>query len=382
MAEYKILFDLWKAQPLGKMKFHGGGEYIKSIYKQLLEYCSSCCIIVFYDHSLFIDDWILSSFREKSIKTIDVKNLSDIQKILNNEKPNVFFSGLPYTYGSLIIPSCTSFYGTMHGFRYLELPVDSFEYKYHHNSKDFIKSFIKHVFLSSYLKHLHKLYNSCLENLDTIVCVSNHTKYAIKNFFPNIKKPIECHYTPQKVVYTNEIEHSDINEKFILLISCNRFEKNSYRAIVAINKLFEKKQLSDYKVVTVGKLSNSTKRNIKYKDKFIHFEYVSTAKLEGLYADCDLFLYPTLNEGFGMPPLEAMKYGKTCVVSGICSVPEICGDAVYYINPYDINEIQTRILLASENKIPQKKIKERLNLIKTKQNNDLTALCKLITSTT
>ena len=133
-------------------------------------------------------------------------------------------------------------------------------------------------------------------------------------------------------------------------------------------------------VVTVGKLPNKIETVIEYKDRFIQYDYVSSEILEGLYADCDFFLYPTLNEGFGMPPLEAMKYGKTCVVSGVCSVPEVCGDAVYYINPYDINEIQTRVLLASENKISPEKIASRLQFVNKKQDADLVSLCEYILS--
>ena len=75
-----------------------------------------------------------------------------------------------------------------------------------------------------------------------------------------------------------------------------------------------------------------------------------------------------------------MKYGKTCIVSGVCSVPEVCGDAVYYINPYDIDEIQNRILMAEENKIQPEKIKKHLDAITQLQEQDLDQLCQFICS--
>ena len=107
-------------------------------------------------------------------------------------------------------------------------------------------------------------------------------------------------------------------------------------------------------------------------------DYVDIDKLESLYKYCDLFLYASLNEGFGMPPLEAMKYGKTCIVSGVCSLPEICGDAVYYVNPYDINEIASRILNAAMVKITPNKVITQYSKIHERQENDLDKLCEFI----
>lgn len=369
----RVLFDLWQAQPLGGWKFHGGGEYIKSVFHCLLDnFGDRCELSVFFDPSLFLDEWIKNAISSKEIAVFYIKKESDIQEILNKEIFDVFYSGLPYSYGNLKIPASIHFCGTIHGLRQIELPCDLYTYKYRRT----IKPLISYLFRNYLVKAAIKKYSESISNLNSIICVSNHTKYAIKNFFPCLNSPIKCFYTPQKVAEVNQIEHSNIIDKFILLISCNRFEKNSYRAIKALDSLFSKKLLGGYKVVTVGQLPKKIAKMIANKDRYICYDYVSTEKLEGLYADCDFFLYPTLNEGFGMPPLEAMKYGKTCVVSGICSVPEVCGDAVYYINPYDVNEIQTRILWASENKISLNKIAERLHFISEKQHADLIALCE------
>ena len=62
----------------------------------------------------------------------------------------------------------------------------------------------------------------------------------------------------------------------------------------------------------------------------------------------------------------------------MCSLPEICGEAVYYINPYDLGEIQTRILTALEHNISDDVIYRQRNKILYRQNLDLDKLCKLI----
>jgi len=373
-----ILFDLWQAQPQNGYKYHGGGEYIKSIFKMFNEYFEDkCSLTVFFDSSLFLDEWILDALKKKNIPVVNVSEINDIQTLLNKGSYDVFFSGLPYLYKNIKIPENTVYVGTIHGLRALELLYDCNAIKYFKTLQAW-KYRIKSLFRRTWQKKRKYDLQKCIENMKTIICVSNHTKYALKNFFPNISKPVECFYTPPKVIVSTLIEKVNIANKFILLISCDRFEKNSYRAILALNGLFDKGQLHEYKVVTVGKLPEKIKRTIRHQDKFICYNYISTEKLEGLYASCDFFLYPTLNEGFGMPPLEAMKYGKTCIVSGVCSVPEICGDAVYYVNPYDINEIQNRILMASEKKINLEKIKDRYRFVSEQQNADLKNVCKHI----
>lgn len=372
----KILFDLLQAQPQNGYKYHGGGEYIKSIFKMFVDcFQNKCVLTVFFDSSLFLDEWILNSLKEKNITVVNVSKISDIQTLLNRGSYDVFFSGLPYLYKNIMIPENTVYVGTIHGLRALELSYDSKMFMYLKPVQSW-KYRLKSLFRDALLKKRKFDLQKCFENMRSVICVSDHTKYAIKNFFPNINKPVVCFYTPPKVITSTLTENVDVANKFILLIGCDRFEKNSYRAIVALNGLFDKGFLSEYKVVTVGKLPSKVEGTIKHKDKFICFNYISTEKLESLYASCDFFLYPTLNEGFGMPPLEAMKYGKTCIVSGVCSVPEICGDAVYYVNPYDVNEIQNRILMASEKKISLEKINNRYRFISEKQNADLRNVCE------
>ena len=100
-----------------------------------------------------------------------------------------------------------------------------------------------------------------------------------------------------------------------------------------------------------------------------------------MYAGAYAFIYPTLNEGFGYPPLEAMKYGVPVITTAFSSIPEICGDAVLYSNPYSIEEIANRILQLEDEKlysVLKKKSMERYNWILGKQIQDLDALIDYI----
>ena len=79
--------------------------------------------------------------------------------------------------------------------------------------------------------------------------------------------------------------------------------------------------------------------------------FVSEDELPLLYAQADLFLFASLNEGFGLPPLEAMACGTAVVTSCVTSMPEVCGDAAWLVEPTDeerIFEAMRRLLAEPE----------------------------------
>jgi len=71
--------------------------------------------------------------------------------------------------------------------------------------------------------------------------------------------------------------------------------------------------------------------------------YVSDGELRALYEHAACFVYPSLYEGFGLPPLEAMACGCPVIVSDAASLPEVCGDAVLYCNPRDTGDVTSKI---------------------------------------
>ena len=76
--------------------------------------------------------------------------------------------------------------------------------------------------------------------------------------------------------------------------------------------------------------------------------YVTDAELRALYQGAICLVYPSLYEGFGLPPLEAMTCGCPAVVARAASLPEVCGDAVLYCDPQDPGDIARQIGLIQE----------------------------------
>lgn len=71
--------------------------------------------------------------------------------------------------------------------------------------------------------------------------------------------------------------------------------------------------------------------------------YVTDEELMALYEHAACFVYPSLYEGFGIPPLEAMMCGCSVIVSDRASLPEVCGDMAIYCNAYDENDLADKI---------------------------------------
>ncbi|WP_313996886.1 glycosyltransferase family 1 protein [uncultured Paenibacillus sp.] len=80
-------------------------------------------------------------------------------------------------------------------------------------------------------------------------------------------------------------------------------------------------------------------RASEYADDIVITGYVKDEELPVLYRNAEMFVYPSLYEGFGLPVLEAMACGVPTVTSNISSMPEVGGDAAVYCDPYEIDSI-------------------------------------------
>ena len=74
-------------------------------------------------------------------------------------------------------------------------------------------------------------------------------------------------------------------------------------------------------------------------DKVIFTGFVVDDDLPYFYNACELFIYPSLYEGFGLPPLEAMACGVPVISSNVTSIPEVCKNSAILIDPNDIDEL-------------------------------------------
>lgn len=382
-----VIFDLLCSQPVGRMKYHGGGEYTKTVFQYVVERIKDIPnfnLEVCYDYDKFLDEWIIELCNQRKIISHDVKNISNINQVINirAKEDNIrFFAGMGYNYSgsNVIFPPNVVSIGTFHGLRILEEPYDSEAWRYG-TYKRRIHEFLDWVVLKKYnLNKERSREISALSNFDMVITVSKHSEYSLKINFPETCKQIniETLYSPQK--YVSSLNMRTVgDERYIMMVSADRWLKNSYRGLIALDGLYDKGYLSDVKTKVYGNAPKGIRKKLKNVHMFEFYDYVSSSELENAYAGCEVFFYPSLNEGFGYPPLEAMKYGKTCAVSAICSLPEVYHDSVYYFNPYDIMEMQNRLLQSVNEKIASNKIEACICRITQKQNQDLKKLANII----
>lgn len=192
-------------------------------------------------------------------------------------------------------------------------------------------------------------------NVDKIITVSCHTK-------KDIIEQLDVREDKIKVIYNgkddrfqllNHHEICAIKEKyqlpdhFILSVGGLHPIKNIPRLLKAYHQ-----SLNDglkHKLVIVGMEMDKASEIFKIltvlglENHVIFTGKVPDEDLAGLYNAADLFIYPCLYAGFGLPPLEAMACGTPVITSNNSSLPEVVGDAGLLINPYNIKEISNAI---------------------------------------
>lgn len=375
-----VLFDLTTSQPSREGKFHGGGEYGKTAFYELcMHYLDRVRLSVCYNPDRFLDDWLINLIQEKQIPTYLVHNQAEIMETIDAQKFDTVYNPLMHVHEQKSPNATYRYIVTAHGLRFLEKPIDSTAPLYESSLKDKLRDKIKIMTEERYRQKQWSKYREDVFACDDVVMVSMHAMYTVRAAYPDYDPAhIHCFYSPEKHVEPVEGIDQVQPEQTILMLGGNRWIKNVYRGIMAADGLFSSNLLPGYTVKVVGGIPKSIEKKIQNKDRFQDLGYVSPDDLEKAYCACDVFFYPSLNEGFGYPPHEAMKYGKTCIISAASSLPEIYRDSVYYCNPYDIFEMQNRLLQATEHKIDTETVVASYARIAQRQKEDLARLCELI----
>lgn len=338
----KVLFDLCATQSSNESPVHGGGEYAKYVFKASLKYKER--LVCFFDVNKKLDDGIVEQCNSNNVELIGIRNNSDISNIIMRKDIDTFYSALPYDYSNIELFD-KRFVGTVHGLRSIEFPSDKFEYIYRVGFLNKLRLNVgKLIKNKNRRRDISKEYFSDLFGMRNfeIITDSIHSKYSFMTFFPHLKASnisvFRCPYDFD----TKQFEMHKTNDYF-LLVSSNRWIKNNFRAIKALDELFSEHDI-EKNVVVLGVGSIDFSKYVKNKSKFIFKGYVSDKELNSYFSNAFSFIYPTLNEGYGYPPIKAMEYNTPVLASAITSVTEVCKDAALYFNPLSINEIKTRIL--------------------------------------
>jgi glycosyltransferase involved in cell wall biosynthesis len=156
-----------------------------------------------------------------------------------------------------------------------------------------------------------------------------------------------------------------IKGDYILAVGSLQPRKNIVRLIRAYSRLRSEEEKFEHQLVIVGRqlwLADeifAEVRKQKWAEDVILTGYVADEDLPALYRSAAAFVYPSIFEGFGLPPLEAMACGTPVVAGNTSSLPEVVGDAAVLIDPYDEQKIANALLRIVNDELLRLKLRKQ-----------------------
>lgn len=206
-----------------------------------------------------------------------------------------------------------------------------------------------------YTFYLRRTFLSEMKEVSKIITVSHNSKKDVIELFnvpedkiKTIHSGVESIFEPisNRKLLNEKLQKYDLVDKdFILYVGGLIPRKNVVRLIKAYYELRKSKIIKHRLVIVGGERGpylhiEKLVKTLGLENDVILTGYVADEDLPYIYNKADLFVYPSLYEGFGFPPLEAMACGTAVVSSDVSSIPEITEDAAVLVNPNDITAIR------------------------------------------
>lgn len=165
-----------------------------------------------------------------------------------------------------------------------------------------------------------------------------------------------CEHLSKTIPDETILKRYDIGDKpYVLAVSSMNLNKNFKGIVDSLQYL----QNVEFDIVVAGGANPSVfGSNFKIPSQVKYVGYVTDSELVSLYMHAGCFVYPSFYEGFGFPPLEAMYWGCPVVSSRATSLPEVCGDAALYCDPFDPRDIASKIQTIMTDNLLRNQLKE------------------------
>ncbi|WP_073852962.1 glycosyltransferase family 4 protein [Pontibacter flavimaris] len=279
-------------------------------------------------------------------------------KIIKFDKP--IYSIAEQVLLPLVVPTCDFFFSPH--FNVPMLPVRA--------AKRVVLIHDLYHLAATAINPIHRLYarvllQSSIRLSDTIITISEFSRSEMKKYLKIRNKQVHKislgvdhnrYHRKQDAAVVKEVQEKyTLPAEFVLFVGNVKPHKNLKNLVLAFSKL-NKAQFPDLKLVIVGKKEGFITGDKGLPDlieklglgpRVLFTGFVDNAHLPVIYTLATVFVFPSLYEGFGLPPLEAMASGCPTVVSKAASMPEVCQDACLYFdgeNPDDMAETLDRVL--------------------------------------
>lgn len=201
----------------------------------------------------------------------------------------------------------------------------------------------------AHLKRSQRLLAISASARDEAICALD---FDAQNIF-NISGACDTSFQILSLSYTEKKEifsKTGITRSFVMYTGGADERKNLHRLIHAY-ALLPKNVREAYQLVLVGKMPEGSindlmlaaRKNGLARDEIVITGYVEDTDLVKLYNSCSLFVFPSLHEGFGIPPLEAMLCGAPVIAANVTSLPEVIGREDALFDPKSVTSIRDKI---------------------------------------
>lgn len=181
-----------------------------------------------------------------------------------------------------------------------------------------------------------------------VICVSEHTRDQLVRRHPRaeskvrvISEGVDPRFRPSTPQETAAMRRRlGLERPYVLFVGTLEPRKNLPRVIRAFTEVAERLDLPHELVIAGGRgwMNESVNQAMEQSSRRAQIRlagYVDDADMPALYAGAEIFVFPSLVEGFGLPPLEAMACGTAVLTSATGSLPEVVGDAALLVDPLD-----------------------------------------------
>ncbi len=180
------------------------------------------------------------------------------------------------------------------------------------------------------------------DRADVIIAISESTKHDICKLYAINPDKIIIAYPGVSDIFFNSFANIALKRPYMLYVGARNYQYKNFD--IVLNTFIEKKYYADFDLVVFGG------EKLDQKQLWLRQESGNDEALATLYAGASLFIYPSLYEGFGIPPLEAMAAGCPVIASNASSVPEVVGDAGLLFDPKNPSDLAQKIEMILRNK--------------------------------
>jgi len=322
-------------------KYHGIGVYSLNILKELTRLSTDLNFIVYLNKSC-----------EPHIKEINFPDNFMVKWVSSIISPDKNFKGH-------ILRLMYSNYLSVKYWKYLLFNTSQCEINFFRKNQVVTIHDVIPLLFKEYHRKLYPYFKIILtyglKYAKYVLTPSEHSKDLLQQIYNLPDERIKfIHNGASTIGMNKKVTDNNPEGKFILYIGRITKMKNIKNLLKAYSLIGDK---IDHKLVIVGDNETTLQMEMKFarlsseiKKRVIFKQDIDEESKCALMKNASLLVFASLYEGFGLPPLEAMACGCPVIVSDNSSLPEVCGEAAYYVNPHNPSDISEGIITVLNNK--------------------------------